>query len=291
MSIRITQQSISAATLRGLQANLSRMQTLQAQLSSGKRISVASDDPSGTASAMTFRSQQAADEQYLRNIGQVSARLGVTDNTLTQLSDRLRGVRDLLVQAGNAGLGADSRGALAAQASSLKSEILDLYNTTYLDRPIFGGTVPGMQAIDPTTDAYVGNDQPVLTRISRDATVRIDVKGSDVGADTTPALLDRIIADLGTTASIPSADITDLDATMSKVMQALGDVGARAARVDSTKANVDAHRLDLEARISENEDVDLPETIMNLQAQQVAYQSALGASAKILQTSLVDFLK
>ena len=291
MSIRITQQSISASTLRGLQANLSRMQDLQARLSSGKRISVASDDPSGTAAAMTFRSQQAADEQYLRNIGQVSARLGVTDNTLTQLSDRLRGMRDLLVQAGNAGLGADSRAALAAQASALKSEIVDLYNTTYLDRPIFGGTVPGLQAVDASTGAYVGNDQTVLTRISRDATVRIDVKGTDVAADTTPALLDRIIADLGTTAPIPSADFADLDATLSKVMQALGDVGARAARVDSTKANVDAHRLDLVARISENEDVDLPETIMNLQSQQVAYQSALGASAKILQTSLVDFLK
>ena len=36
---------------------------------------------------------------------------------------------------------------------------------------------------------------------------------------------------------------------------------------------------------------DPPQTIMNLQSQQVAYQSALGASAKILQTSLVDFLK
>jgi len=291
MSIRITQQSISASTLRGLQANLSRMQDLQAQLSSGKRIAVASDDPSGTASAMTFRSQQAADEQYLRNIDQVSARLGVTDNTLTQLSDRLRGVRDLLVQAGNAGLGADSRNALAAQAAALKSEIVDLYNTTYLDRPVFGGTAPGQQAVDPTTGAYIGNDQSVQTRISRDATVRIDVKGSDVAADTTPALLDRIVADLGTTATIPSADFTDLDATLSKVMQALGDVGARASRVDSTKANVDSHRLDLVARISENEDVDLPQAIMNLQSQQVAYQSALGASAKILQTSLVDFLK
>jgi flagellar hook-associated protein 3 FlgL len=291
MSIRITQQSISASTMRGLQSNLSRMQDLQAQLSSGKRIAVASDDPSGTASAMTFRSQQAADEQYLRNIDQVSARLGVTDNTLTQLSDRLRGVRDLLVQAGNAGLGADSRAALASQAGSLKSEIVDLYNTTYLDRPVFGGTVPGSQAVDPTTGAYVGNDQSVQTRISRDATVRIDVKGTDVAADTTPALLDRIVADLGTTAPIPAADINDLDATLSKIMQALGDVGARASRVDSTKANVDSHRLDLVARISENEDVDLPQTIMNLQSQQVAYQSALGASAKILQTSLIDFLK
>ncbi len=291
VSIRITQTSISASALRGLQANLARVQDLQAQLSSGKRIAVASDDPSGTAAAMTFRSQQAADEQYLRNIGQVSARLGVTDNTLTQLSDRLRGVRDLMMQAGNAGLGPDSRAALASQAAALKAEIVDLYNTTYLDRPIFGGTVAGAQAVDPATGAYLGNEEPVRTRISRDATVRIDVKGSEAGADTTPALLDRIVADLAGTGRIPDADFADLDAALSRVMQTLGDVGARAARVDSTKTNVDAHRLDLVARISENEDVDLPATIMNLQAQQVAYQSALGASAKILQTSLVDFLR
>ena len=290
MGVRITQQSISSSTLRGLQSALGRVQDLQTQLSSGKRISVPSDDPSGTASAMTFRSQQRADEQYLRNIDQVSARLGVTDTTLTQLSDRLRAVRDLLVQAGNGALGSESRAALASQATALKSEILDLYNTTYLDRPVFGGTIPGARALD-ATGAYVGNEQPVVSRISRDATVRIDVKGTDVGADTLPAVLDRIITDLGSTAGIPAADFDDLDGVRRKVLQALGDVGARAARVDSTRTNVEAHRMDLTSRISENEDVDLPVTIMNLQSQQVAYQSALGASAKILQTSLVDFLR
>ena len=182
MSIRVTQQSISSSTLRGLQSALGRVQDLQAQLSSGKRIAVPSDDPSGTASAMTFRSQQRADEQYLRNIDQVSGRLGVTDNTLTQLSDRLRAVRDLMVQAGNAGLGADSRAALSSSAKALKSEIVDLYNTTYLDRPIFGGTVQGTQALD-ATGAYIGDERPVVSRISRDATVRVDVAGTDAAAD------------------------------------------------------------------------------------------------------------
>jgi flagellar hook-associated protein 3 FlgL len=291
MSIRVTQGTIRADSLRGLQSSLSRLQGLQAQLSSGKQIAVPSDDPSGTAAAMTLRTQQAGDVQYLRNIDQISARLGVTDNTLTSISDRLRSVRELAVQAQNGALGADSRAALASQASALKSEIVDLYNTTYLDRPVFGGTVAGQQTIDPITGAYVGNDQPVVTRISRDATIRADVKGTDVGADTVPALLDRIIGDLGSTAPMPAADLNDLDATLSKVMQALGDVGARAARVDATRTNVDSQRLDLTARISENEDVDLPATIMNLQSQQVAYQSALGASARILQTSLLDFLR
>jgi flagellar hook-associated protein 3 FlgL len=291
MTIRVTQGLINSASLRGLQAALGRVQDVQAQLSSGKRISVPSDDPSGTASAMTLRSEQAADVQYLRNIDQVSARLNVTDSTLTSISDRLRSVRELLVQAQNGALSAESRSALSAQAGSLKGELVDLYNTTYLDRPVFGGTVPGQQAIDPTTGAYVGNDQPVSARISRDDIVRVDVKGTDAAADQIAPLLDRIVADLATGTTIPTADFDDLDTVSSKVIEALGDVGARSARIDATKANVDSQRLDLTARISENEDVDLPATIMNLQSQQVAYQSALGASAKILQTSLLDYLR
>jgi flagellar hook-associated protein 3 FlgL len=290
MTIRVTQGIISASTLRGMQSSLGRLQDVQAQLSSGKRIAVPSDDPSGTASAMTYRSRQAADAQYLRNIDQATARLNVTDTTMTSISDRLRSIRELLVQANNGAISAESRTALASQATAIKGEIIDLYNTTYLDRPIFAGTIAGSQAVD-STGTYVGNDQPVTTRISSDATVRIDVKGTDVAADTVPALLDRIATDLASPTTIPQADFDDLDAASSTVLQALGDIGARAARVDATRQNVDSQRLDLTARISENEDVDLPATIMNLQSQQVAYQSALGASAKILQTSLLDYLR
>lgn len=290
MPVRVTQALISATTLRGLQASLGRVQDVQAQLSSGKRISVASDDPSGTASAMTYRSKQAADVQYLRNIDQVTARLNITDTTLTSISDRLNSVRQLLVQAQNGSLSSESRSALAAQAGALRGEVVDLFNTTYLDRPVFGGTVQGQQAVD-ATGTYVGNDQPITTRISGDSTIRIDVKGTDVAADTLPALLDRIVTDLGSGGAIPQADFDDLDAAHSKVLQSLGDVGARTARIEATRQNVDAQRLDLTSRISENEDVDLPATIMSLQSQQVAYQSALGASAKILQTSLLDYLK
>ncbi len=289
--MRVTQGSINASTLRGLQMALGRVQDLQNQLSSGKRISVPSDDPSATASAMTYRSQQAADEQFLRNGDQVSARLGVTDDTLVSLSDRLRELRQLMITAQSGAISNEARTALSAQASGVRDEVVGLYNATYLDRPVFGGTVAGREAVDPATGAYVGNDAPIVSRISRDETIRVDVKGTDVGADTAPALLDRIVTDLASPTGVPAADFTDLDAEMSKVLRTLGDVGARSARVEATKTNVQSHSLDLKSRISENEDVDLPATIMNLQAQQVGYQSALGASAKILQTSLLDFLK
>ena len=287
---RITQRSITDTALRGLQGNLSRLQELQQQLSSGRRIGGPSDDPSGAASAMTFRSQRAQGEQHLRNIDHATGRLTATDDALTNLSDRLRGVRELMIQSRSGAINSDARSTLASQISSIRSEVVDIYNTRYLDRPVFGGTTPGVNAVDPATGAYLGDDATIETRISRDALVRTDVKGTDVAADVLPELLTRIAANTGS-GSLTPADFDELDAVMSKVLQNLGDVGARAARVETTKAAVDSSRLDLTSRISVNEDVDLPETIMNLQAQQVAYQAALGAAAKIQQTSLVDFLR
>lgn len=286
---RITQRSVSDSALRGLQASLARTATLQNQLSSGKRISNPSDDPSGTASAMTFRSQRSAAEQHLRNIDGATGRLNTTDSALTDLSDRLNKIRELMVRSQSGALSTEGRSALSAEVSAVRGNVVDIYNTRYLDRPVFGGTAAGDVALD-ATDTYVGNDATVEVRISRDATVRVDVKGTDVAADTVPALLTQIATEM-TSGGVTAASFAALDAARSKVLQAIGDVGSRGSRVEAAKTQVDSLRLDLQGRISESEDIDLPETIMNLESQKVAYQAALGAASKVLQTSLVDFLK
>jgi len=290
MTSRITQSTVTTSALRGLQANLGRVQTLQEQLSSGRRIARASDDPAGTAASMILRTAQTADEQYQRNSDQAKGRLTVTDSALTGLSDRVRAVRELMVASNNGALNPDGRAALAAQVDAIRSEVIDLYNTTYLERPVFGGSVAGTQAVDPSSGTYVGNDVPIEARISADAVIRIDVKGTDAAADVLPAALSAVSASI-TAGGATAPDFTAIDSAFSTVQRALGDVGARAQRVETTNSLVESHRLDLVSRISENEDVDLPETIMNLQAQQVGYQAALGAAAKVLQTSLLEFLR
>jgi flagellar hook-associated protein 3 FlgL len=288
---RITQSTMAATALRGLQISLGRVQDLQNQLSSGKRVNMPSDDPAATAAAMTFRSQRAANEQYLRNADIATARLNVTDNALTQLSAQLNSIRDTVLQSQNGAIGGASLQALSQQVLASRQDVVDLYNTRYLDRPVFAGTAQGTVAVDDT-GAYVGDDGDVVVRISGDSTVRTDVKGTAAAADTVPGLLTQLAADVaaGNTSGVQSG-LDALDGALSKVQQALGDVGARENRVDTTRSLVDSARLDLTSKISDNEDVDLPETIMNLQSQQVAYQSALGAAAKITQVSLVDFLK
>ena len=71
----------------------------------------------------------------------------------------------------------------------------------------------------------------------------------------------------------------------------LAVVGARYDRVQTMKNLHDTTVVNLKSGLSEVEDADLPKTITDLQLQQVSYQAALAASAKVIQPSLVDFLR
>jgi flagellar hook-associated protein 3 FlgL len=278
-------------TMRGLETSLTRAQRLQNQLSSGKQVETPSDDPAATVSSMKLRSQLRADEQYLRNIDDARGRLSLADDSLTSLSASIRRSRELLVSARDAAISPDSRAAISAELNELRKSVIDTYNTRWIDRPVFGGTAPGSVAVDPQTGTYVGNDAQVIARISRDVTMHIDVKGTDVAADVLPDLLARAATNVTDDVTAVATDQADLDAVLSQVLKALGDVGARAAQLETAEQSVDGERLDFVGRISENEDVDLPMTIMNLQTAQIAYQASLGAAAKVMQTSLLDFLR
>jgi flagellar hook-associated protein 3 FlgL len=196
-----------------------------------------------------------------------------------------------MTTARDAAMSPDSRAAMAAELNEIRKSVIDTYNIRWIDRPVFGGTSQGQYAVDPAGGAYVGNDSAINARISRDVTMRVDVRGTDAAADELPALLAKAADDVVNDVDGVANDQLAMDAVLSKVLKTLGDVGARAAQLETTQQSVDKERLDFTSRISENEDVDLPYAIMNLQSAQVAYQASLGAAAKVMQTSLLDFLR
>jgi flagellar hook-associated protein 3 FlgL len=62
-------------------------------------------------------------------------------------------------------------------------------------------------------------------------------------------------------------------------------------RVEQMEQPADDRAISLKAPLSDLEDIDLPQTILELQLQQVAYQAALGATQHVITTSLADFLR
>lgn len=287
---RVTHRMLSDTAIRGFQRNLSNNQRIQEQLASQKRINRPSDDPSGTTAAMQLRSQDTLTTQYLSNIDFAGGRLATADNALQDIVHQVSTAKTIAVNAQNSALPDSSRSALAAQLRSIQATVIEDYNATWLGRPIFGGTVPGSAALE-ADGTYIGNDEPVTARIGRQVSVRTDVSGTAAAAGTLPALLGDLADNIDNGAVDVNGYQDALDAALKTLTAALGDVGARAAQVDGAKARLNTEQVDLRARISEREDVDLPSAAIALQSSQVAYQASLGAAAKVLQTSLLDYLR
>ncbi len=294
---RVTHQMTQRSTLANMQQNLATMSKLQDQASSLKRIQKASDDPAGTAQALRLRAEQRASAQYDRNMQDGVSWLNTIDTALSTTSSYLQRVRDLTVRGANSGsLGETSRAAIATEIEGIRDSLLSQANTTYLGRHVFAGTSNAAAAVGPGVDGpytYAGGPGQVERRVAEATTIRVDADGAQVfgsGDTSVFALLDTIAAELRAGTNV-SPRLNDLDARLEGVLTEAATVGARTNQMEAMKQANTSRALTLKTDISAVEDVDLAETIVNLKAQEVAYQAALGAAGKVLQPTLLDYLR
>ena len=301
--MRITQRAISLTSLQGLNSNLSQLDKLQRQLTSGKVISRPSDSPTGTNSAMLTRRDIAGTEQQARNISDASTFLDGTDSTLQGMSKSIQRIRDLTVQSLNTGSNsAESLQANAAEIRQLRDSLLAQANTVVQGRPLFGGVTSGGSAYT-AAGAYVGVGgaagvpvYPVTRQVSDTEQVRIDLTGPEAFGDPAGKDLFAVVKDVADHAEAGDGtaltdDLGALDAAFTRLTNAMADVGARQSRIDQAESINASRQVSLTAKQQEIEDVDLPKTIMELNMQQTGYQAALQATAKVLQPTLLDFLR
>jgi flagellar hook-associated protein 3 FlgL len=293
--IRSTERSISTRVLNNLQGNVNRMDDIQQRLSSGKQLSRPSDSPAGTTSALQLRGDIRVHEQYTRNTDDALGWLGTIDTALGSMGDQLIRARDMVLQGMSSGAGGSTtaRDALAGEIENLRGSLLGLANTTYLGRPVFGGATSTPQAYD-TDGTYLGDDRGVERSIGDNTKLAVNVDGEKVfgkDGDQLFAILQDVVDHLKTDPSALGADLGRLDKAINSIHTQIADVGARTNRVEQMRQVADDRILTLKTQLSDIEDIDLPKTIVELNLQQTAYQAALAATARVVQPSLVDFLK
>lgn len=298
VSPRITQRLMTESSLASMQAGLGRLARTQEQLTTGRVINRPSDSPSGTNSAMQLREQITQNAQYSRNAGDGIARLGTADTVLTSMMDSVRRVRDLTLQGASTGtMGLQAREALAMEVGQIRDGLLSQANTTHLGMPLFGGTTTGKAAYvkdGAGVVAYAGDPNPVNRRIGAADNVRVDITGPEIFGPAGDDLFD-VIADIATKLSVDpgtlDVELDRLDAALSRMTTSLADVGSRFNRLEAgLRINRDAE-LSLQDSLSQVENVDMARAMVDLQMNEVAYQAALGATARVLQPSLLDFLR
>ena len=296
MISRTTNQTLTRNAQQNLQANISRLAKLQEQAQTSAAISRPSANPSGTADALKVRGEIRANTQYKSNIADANSWLATVDAAMSRTTDLLTRIKDLAITASTSTTTPASKAAIATEIEGLKSDLLAQANTSYLGRNIFAGNSDAGAAVtvdtsvDPAVYTFTGaGDGPVTRRLDANTTVRVDASADAVFGDVFTKL-DSLVADLRTNGNI-SGHLSGIDASRDTVLSQQTDVGIRHARVLKAEETNMEQSVSLESRRSGIEDLDTATVIMDLKLQELAYQSSLAVTAKVLQPTLMDFLR
>jgi flagellar hook-associated protein 3 FlgL len=290
---RIPNQMLATNSLSDLQQSFAKLADLQDQAASGKKLRRPSDSPTDTVSAMQLHAGLNANDQYARNLDDANAWLNTADTALQGMVEQLQRVRSLVINARNGANDPTARNAIANEIDSLRQSLIASANTQYGGRAIFGGTASGgvAYAADGT---YVGISVPIERTIGAGQRMQVNVNGDAVFGtgsnslfNTLSQLSDAIRNNPGSLDTLAAT----LDTQTTTLQSSLAEVGSRAKRVEDAQSQNTADNLTMKKNLSNVEDIDLAQVMVNLQAQQVTYQAALSATAKAIQPSLVDFLR
>jgi flagellar hook-associated protein 3 FlgL len=294
MLTRVTNQTLMMSAQRNLAANKSELGRLQTQASDRKAINLPSDNPSGTASSLQVRGQQAAAAQYGRNIDNGRGWLTTIDSALSGTIDILRRVKDLTLQGANGTLSTSARQGIAAEVEGLRKELLSQANTTFMGRYVFAGNSDaGTAFTNASPPVFNGTNSVVNRRVADGVAVRVDADGAAVfgaGPGNVFDLIDTIASDLRSGADL-SANLAAIDERMKIVITQRSEVGSRDAQIQRAQEVNMKQQGALEDQRATIEDVDMSKAFLDLQLQQTNYSAALAVTAKVLPQTLMDFLR
>ncbi|MDO9353266.1 MAG: flagellar hook-associated protein FlgL [Solirubrobacteraceae bacterium] len=299
--VRITHGMMSDRLLNDVRRSNAEIARTSSQVTSQKRIQTASDDAVGTGQALRTRTDLAEIDANIAGAQTAAGWTGAADTALGSLTDLIHRTRELVLQAGNDTLKASDRASIAGELTQLKEQMKSIGNAKFGDAFIFAGQNSGTAPYTSGSDAYGGDALPVTRMIGPGQTVQVNVPGGTVlgGTPGDGKLLDTMntaIAFLngGTAAdanSLRTTTLTALTTNLDQVVTARSTLGATQNRVTLAESRLEDTKLLATGRLSEIEDADYAESLVKLSTQQTAYQAALNAGAKVIQPSLMDFLR
>jgi len=296
--MRITNKVLSNNMLRNMFQTMEGMNKYQNMGTTGRKINRPSDNPSGNITTLRMRTKLAQNEQFKDNATTAKSWLEKTEDALISMGDIMQRVRELAVKGAN---GTNDDGALDATAEEvdqLLDEMKVLANSQNSDRYIFGGTNTNIEIYDGTN--WTGNENIMQVEIGEGITTDLNLNGKEIfGIDDTPGNPNSIFATLQTLSTDLRAgdfdaidsDIGTVDGHIETILSARSEIGAKSNRIDMTMSRLDAAEQSYTKVLSDTEDADMAEVIIKLKEQENVYNATLAAGARIIQPSLVDFLR
>jgi flagellar hook-associated protein 3 FlgL len=275
-------------------------QTALRELSTGKRVNTPSDDPAASAALLQNQTQTSQVDQYLHNTDSVRNQLQTADSALSSVVTALTQAITLGVQGGNGTLGPTDFQAIAQQVQGIRDGIVQLANTSYRGVFVFGGTANTTPpyVLDSTQASgvlYNGNGNTNSVPIAAGHSLQANLPGNqlfqNVSGDVFASLQQLITA-------LQSGNTTNIATATTQVRTAFDSLktqrvfyGNAVNQLDANQTFLQQETVNLKSEENSLVGVDIAKASTDLSKAQTAYNATLAAAARILPTSLLDYLK
>ncbi len=293
--MRITNVQLNRNFLASLNQTLTRLERVQRQIASGRVISRPEDDPAKVVDALRFQEDIANVDQFVRNSESAEDFLTSTEFALGTLTNTLQRARELAVQGANGTLSTSDLISLQSEALQLINDAISTANSKLGDQYLFAGTLTTTQPYtlgSGNTAVYAGNSNSVQIEVDRGDTMTVNIPGDTAlpsGFTALKSLIDNLGA--GDSAAVGMTSLGQIDTALNSIVEARAQMGARIQRAQSVRDRLGELNIRQRAVLSKVQDLDFAEGVTELAMAETSYRASLAVGGRILQPSLLDFLR
>jgi flagellar hook-associated protein 3 FlgL len=285
--------------LASLQQSQAALNTALQQVSTGKSVSVPSDNPAASANMVQNSIESGNVDQYTQNVTGVLSMVQTADSALGSVVSSLTQAISLGTEGANGTSSAANQQAIAQQVQGILSSVVSQANLSYEGSYVFGGTanttVPyTTSATSPSGYAYNGNDGVNSVAVGDQLSVQVNLPGSQIFSNSSNDVLGSLSSlvsalQSGNTASIQTAT-NAVSSALSYVSQQRVFYGNAESQLNSQETYLQQETVSLTSQQNNLVGVDMAKAAMALAQAQNANSAALAAAAKVLPTTLLNYL-
>jgi flagellar hook-associated protein 3 FlgL len=308
--MRITTMNAYDRGVSMLQKRQQELSESQIQLTSGKRVLRASDDPSAASRAERALAAMSRAESRMRALDAGRDTMQLTETAMGDAVELAQQAREKLVSAGNGSFTDPERKIVADALRDLRTQLLAVANRTDGGgRSLFGGQGNTGDAFGdaPGGVVYLGTEGRLQAAAGEPMPMSTDGRAAwmqtvdPVTPTATTSIFDALtkaIDELSTpgrtstqVAQTVSEGIARVDATMTTISSWRSRAGEALNQADGINSRLSQAKLDAQTHRSDAEDLDMVEAISAFQAQQTGYSAALQTYSTVQRMTLLDYLR
>ncbi len=290
--MRLTNNMMVKNLMRNLNSNYKKMDRLSNELATGRKIMQPSDDPVGALRSMQLQTIIKENDQYIQNIDQANDWIDTSESALNEVNSVLLRARELAIYGASDTLDQEQRDSIKEEAIQLAEHIAQISNTSIGGRFVFSGHKTITKPYADYTSVYQGDNNCLSVEISKSVKVDFSLQGDKVFDEAFEAMR-SIITDLsiGNTTNLSTNTLGKIDEASDTILAMRADLGSKTKRLELARNRFEDANVKHTQLLTEIENVDIAETIMNLKNEENVYRASLSVGARVIQPSLIDFIK